>query len=88
MARVKINLDGLDSKLEKLNTFIDELKDEMIKDDLIQNKNEKLSLDLYKNGMEVNGKKVPEELFNKYKKMYKDYFDKELTDDNHFRIIE
>jgi hypothetical protein len=38
--------------------------------------------------MKVNGKEVPHELFEKYKKMYEDHFDKELSDDNNFRIIE
>ena len=37
--------------------------------------------------MKVNGKAVPKELFEKYKKMYEEYFDKKLSDDNHFRII-
>jgi chromosome segregation ATPase len=86
--KIKVNLHGLDAKLKKLTGFIDELKDEMIKDNLIKNKDEKLNLDLYENGMKVNGKKVKPELFEKYKKMYRDYFDKNLSGENHFRIVE
>ncbi len=37
--------------------------------------------------MEVNGKKVSNELYEKYKKMYEEHFDKKLSDDEHFRII-
>jgi uncharacterized protein YrzB (UPF0473 family) len=60
----------------------------MIKDNLIKSENEKLNIDLNENGMEVNGKKVPAELFEKYKKMYEEHFNKKLTDENHFRIVE
>lgn len=88
MGKIKIKLDDVDSQLDKLNGFIVELKDEMLKDGLIKNKDEKLNLDINENNMEVNGKKVPEDLFKKYKKMYEDYFDKKLSGENQFRIIE
>ena len=63
-------------------------KDEMTKDGLIKDKNEKLNLEIEQNKMEVNGKKVSDELFKKYKQMYEDYFDKTLSGENHFRVIE
>lgn len=87
LANVRINLKGLDVKLKKLNEFIDDLKEEMVKDNLLKDKDDELNLDLTENGMKVNGKEVPKELFEKYKKMYEEHFDKELSDDNHFRII-
>jgi hypothetical protein len=73
--------------LKKLNDFIDAIKEEMVKDNLIKSEDEKLNLDLDDNGMEVNGKKVSNELYEKYKKMYEEHFDKKLSDDDHFRII-
>ncbi len=88
MRHIKVNLHGLNSKMKKLNDFIDTLKDEMIKDNLIKNESDKLNLDLTDNEMEVNGKKVPAELFEKYKKMYEEHFNKKLSDENHFRIVE
>lgn len=87
LANVKINLKGLDVKLKKLNEFIDELKEEMVEDKLLKNTDDELNLDLTENSMKVNGKEVPKELFEKYKKMYEEHFDKKLSDDNHFRII-
>ena len=87
LANIKINLNGLDLKLEKLNEFIDNLKEEMVKDNLIEDKDDEVNLDLSKNSMKVNGKKVSPELFEKYKKMYEDYFDKDLSTEGHFRII-
>lgn len=88
LGKIKVNLHGLNAKLKNLNEFIADLKDEMIKDNLIKSKNDKLNLDLTENGMEFNGQKVPEELFEKYKKMYEDHFDRKLSDENHFRIVE
>lgn len=82
------NLKQLDENLKKLNEFTNELKEELKKDNLIENKNDKLDLDLNENGMIVNGKKVTGDLYEKYKKMYEELFNKKLTDDNHFRIVE
>ncbi len=86
LANVKIDLKGLDVKLRKLNEFIDKIKAEMVKDNLLKNEDDELNLDLNENGMKVNGKEVPHELFEKYKKMYEDHFDKKLSDDNSLRI--
>ncbi len=88
LANVKINLKGLDIKLRKLNEFIDKMKEEMVKDNLLEDTDAELNLDLNKNGMKVNGKEVPQELFEKYKKMYEDHFDKKLSEENNFRIID
>ncbi len=86
LANVKINLKGLDVKLRKLNEFIDKIKAEMVKDNLVKNEDDELNLDLNENGMKVNGKEVPQELYEKYKKMYEEHFDKKLSGDNSFRI--
>ncbi len=88
LANVKINLKGLDIKLKKLNEFIDKIKTEMVKDNLLKDKEDELSLDLNKNRMKVNGEEVSQELFEKYKKMYEEHFDKKLSEDNNFRIID
>ncbi len=88
LGNIDINLDKADSELKKLDIFVDELKDEMIKDGLIKDKSEKLDLDISENRMEVNGNKVNDELYKKYKKMYEDYFDTQLSGKNHFRIEE
>ncbi len=85
---IKINLNGLDLKLKKLNEFIDQIKQEMVKDNLLKDENDKLNLDLDENGMKVNGKEVSPDLYKKYKKMYEDHFGKKLSDDNSFRIVD
>jgi chromosome segregation ATPase len=88
MGHIKENLHGIDKKLEKLNGFIDDLKQEMIKDNLLNNENDKLNVMIEKDGMKVNGKEIPRELFEKYKKMYEDHFGKSISDENRFRIVE
>ncbi|HKB85266.1 MAG TPA: hypothetical protein VKD08_03780 [Ignavibacteriaceae bacterium] len=85
---LKVNLNGLDLKIKKLNEFIDQIKKEMVKDNLLRDESDKLNLDLDENGMKVNGKEVPSDLYKKYKKMYEDHFGKKLSDDNSFRIID
>jgi len=88
LASVKINLNGLDVKLKKLNEFIETIKEEMVKDNLIEDKDDEVNLDLSKNGMKVNGKEVPPELYKKYKKMYEEHFEKEISEDGHFMIVD
>jgi chromosome segregation ATPase len=88
MGEIKIKLHKASAELKKLDGFIDKIKDEMFKDGLIKDKNEKLNLEISNSSMEVNGKKVSEDLYKKYKKMYEDYFDKKLSGENQFKIIE
>ncbi len=88
LRNIKINLNGVDLKVKKLNEFIDQIKKEMVKDNLLKDERDKLNLDLDENGMKVNGKEVPSELFKKYKNMYEEHFGKELSDGNNFKIID
>ncbi len=88
LANIKIDLKGLDVKLKKLNEFIDKIKTEMVKDNLLNDMDAELNLDLNMHGMKVNGKKVPQDLFEKYKKIYEEHFDKKLSEDNNFRIFD
>ena len=86
MTNLKINLDGLSEEMEKLNEFIKDLKTEMKKDGLIENENDDADIELNKNEMKVNGEKVPDKLFEKYRDMYKDYFGKEPGECSHFHL--
>jgi chromosome segregation ATPase len=86
MKNLKINLDGLSEEMETLNEFIKDLKTELINDELIKNENDDADIELNKNEMKVNGEKVPDELFEKYRNMYKDYFGKEPGECSHFHL--
>jgi hypothetical protein len=83
---VHINIDVLDKDLKKLDSFIDDLKTEMVEDKLIDSKNEKVDVELNSNEMIVNGKTVDNHLLEKYKNMYKEHFGKDLKEKQSFQI--
>jgi hypothetical protein len=72
----KANLDLKRSKKEihKLDQFLKDIKQEMVKDNLIKNSGDKIDLKIDDGDIYVNGKKLPDELAKKYKKLYMDKF--------------
>jgi DUF4097 and DUF4098 domain-containing protein YvlB len=46
----------------------------MVKDNLIKNTNDEIKLKITDGDIYVNGKKLPEDLQKKYKKMYREKF--------------
>lgn len=74
----------LDKKMKKLDAFMDEFKKELVKDGIIKSEDENFEIDYRNDGLEINGKKVPDHLYEKYKKMYKEHFGREF--DPHFKI--
>jgi len=53
---------------------------------ITEDEDEEIEIDFNKNEMKVNDNKIPDELFEKYKVLYKEHFGKEPDDDTHFRI--
>ena len=86
MKDLDIKMKDLDKEMKKLNEFIEDLKSEMVKDGLLNSVDEEARIDIDSDGMRVNGVKVPDNLFEKYKKMYKEHLGKDLDEDNHFNI--
>ena len=86
LADLDINMDDLNKELKKLDAFMDELREELVKDGYINNTDEEFELDLSRNHMTVNGERLPEDLFEKYKRLYKTHFGKEIDGDSHFKI--
>ena len=72
----KANIDLKRSKKEihKLDQFLKDIKQEMVKDNLIKSSGDKIDLKIDDGDIYVNGKKLPDELAKKYKKMYMDKF--------------
>ena len=72
----KANIDLKRSKkeLKKLDQFLKDIKQEMVKDNLIKNPGDKIDLKIDDGDIYVNGKKLPYELAKKYKKLYMDKF--------------
>ncbi len=74
---IYIRLRDVDMNLKKLGSFIEELKSELVKDELIDDIDSELDLELSKDEMILNGIKLSEEIFLKYRQMYIDHFGKE-----------
>jgi hypothetical protein len=86
MSDLSIEMEDLNKEMKTLSKFLDAVKSELIKDELINSTDENFDLELKSTGMKVNGEKVPDNLFEKYKKMYEEHFDKKLKDGVNFRI--
>jgi chromosome segregation ATPase len=86
MKNFKIDFKDLNIKMGKLNGFLKNLKIEMKKDNLIDDENEDINLELNENEMKINGELVPDDLFTKYKKLYKKHFGKDPEENTRFLI--
>jgi hypothetical protein len=90
---IDINLSGLDNDLkklsvemEKLDSFLKEMKRELVKDGYLKSEDEKVNLILNEQAIEVNGKELPKEHHQKYLKLYEKHFDKKIKGDFQIKI--
>ena len=86
MSDLSIEMEYLNKEMKTLSKFLEAVKSELVEDELINFTDEDFDLELKSTGMKVNGEKVSADLFEKYKKMYEDHFNKELKDDVKFRV--
>jgi hypothetical protein len=85
MKDLKIDLSHLKEKMKTLKEFLKDVKSELVKDGYLDENDDDFDLNFTKDKIEVNGKILPDSLLEKYKKIYKDHFGKEM--DDRFRII-
>jgi len=78
MKGLKIEMHGLKGETKKLNSFLDELKPELVKDGYITSVDKDFDLDMDKFNTKVNGVYVAPENHERYKKLYKKHFDKNI----------
>lgn len=88
MNKLDFNMNELNFELIKVNEFIRDLKSEMVKDGVLNNKDEAINIDFESDAIKINGKVIPEILKEKYKAMFEKYFDKELNEDFDFHFQE
>jgi hypothetical protein len=62
--------------MKKLNSFLDDLKSELVKDGYIKSENEKFDLEMNASFTKVNDRVVKPEHQKKYLDLYKSYFNK------------
>ncbi len=81
LSDLKIDLKDLKVEMKMLKSFLNEFREDLVKEGYIQSEDEDFELELNKSTIEVNGKKLPNNLHKRYLKMYKDHFGKELEND-------
>lgn len=81
---LKIDMSGLREKMKQLKGFLKEMKSELIKDGYLNEDDENFDMEFTKDKLEINGERLPDNLLEKYKKLYKSHFGKEPNDT--FRI--
>jgi hypothetical protein len=74
MKKANIDLKRSKKELRKLDQFLKDIKQEMVKDNLIKNLGDKIDLKIDDGDIYVNGNKLSDELAKKYKKLYMDKF--------------
>ncbi len=72
--KVKIKLNKNKDKIKESQSFIKDLKKELVKDGFLKNETEPFELEFSNEEMLVNGEKVPNDLFLKYKQIHKEKF--------------
>ncbi|MBK6914595.1 MAG: hypothetical protein IPH11_13440 [Ignavibacteriales bacterium] len=88
MDKLDFDMKELNLELKKLNDFIGEVKSEMIKDGILKNADEEITIDFDSNELKLNGKVIPDNLKEKYKAMFEKHFGKELNGDCNFYFTE
>ena len=86
MENLSKEMEDLDKEMKILNSFLDDVKNELVNDGLIKNSNDEFQLELSEDKMEVNGEKVSDALHIKYKEIYKNHYNKELNEKVKFQI--
>lgn len=85
MRDLDIDMSELKKEMKVLKEFLHDLKYELVEDGLIDDADDLEDLEFEDDAMYVNDRKVPHDLYLKYKEMYRDYFG-EYPDDNSFRM--
>jgi chromosome segregation ATPase len=75
---LKIEVHGLKGEMKKLDSFLDDLKSELVKDGYLNSTEEEYDLEMSAANTKVNDINVKEADHKKYKELYKKYFDKEI----------
>lgn len=84
MVDLKIELTGLKKELKILKHFMHNLKEELVDDGYLQEEDDGFDLDLSKEKMVLNGKRLPDDVHEKYLQLYEEHFGEELEEE--FRI--
>ena len=76
---LKIKISGVESETKNLTGFLDELKKELYKDGYINSIDDNYNIEMSEDKTEINGTPIKDFDHQKYKKIYKKYFSRELN---------
>ena len=85
MKNLDFDMSELKAEMKILKEFTTELKDELVSDGVIENSKALRQLEFEDDAMYVNGNKVSDHLYKKYKEIYKKHYG-EYPDGNSFSI--
>ncbi len=86
IGHLKLDMSGVNKVLQKYNHFEEELRKEMVNDGVIKKGEDNVEIKIESGLLKVNGKKVPDNLFKKYKKLYKDIMGKDWHSGEEFDL--
>ncbi len=72
------NMEKFKKEMKTFKNFMKDVKHELVKDNLIKSTDEEFDMKMNSKEMLINGKKVPDDLFKKYKEIYKQNYGKEI----------
>jgi hypothetical protein len=84
MKNFKVDLKGVKEWMVKYKGFIKDMRLELFKDGLIKSEDEQFNMKFNSKKLIINNKKVPDNLFDKYKGIYKKHFGKDIDDEYYF----
>jgi bla regulator protein BlaR1 len=80
MKNFKEDMKEFKKEMKIFKGFMKEVRSELVKDGYIEDEDEEFDFDLDKNKMDVNDKKMPYDLHQKYLDMYEKHYGKKLED--------
>jgi predicted nucleic acid-binding Zn-ribbon protein len=83
---VKKELKGVKKEIKKLNDFLDDVRVELVNDNIIEDDEDDFDFELTPDVLRVNGEEVSSELLPKYQELYKKHFGKEIEKDMKIKI--
>lgn len=84
LKNLDLDMGDLKFEMKKIKRFMKDLREELVDDGYLEYGEDDFDMEFNKNELIINGEKIPDSKFEKYKNMYEEHFGKEMEDG--FRI--
>ena len=85
LKNIDIDMSDLKFEMKKLKRFMKDFRRELVDDGYLEYGNDDFNAEFNNDELIIDGKRLPDNLLQKYKKMYKEHFGKEIEDGFRFR---